>query len=224
MHTVVSCPPSAPSAFDPGCAPFCCEVEPRSLCCRSSSENSSLSSVRRLLQAVVLTVLQLKKHFAKYAVSPGARAKPGRGARHQRRGFPQPSSHLVFCNLILNSPNQDNVCQDALACSVRGCHRRITPQRLGGVITLSLSLRALKSIPASVFVSILSFYSPSDSHPHYKAAILSRISPPRFSNIDFVVEAGDDAFSAINSAITTAHDAGGGRVVIPAGSSLACKP
>ena len=51
-----------------------------------------------------------------------------------------------------------------------------------------------------------------------EAAILSRINPPRIPKVDFVVKGGEnDAHSSINSAITTAHDAGGGRVVLPAG-------
>src|SRR5207245_659219 len=49
------------------------------------------------------------------------------------------------------------------------------------------------------------------------ATILKRIVPPQFPKRDFNITRFGENTDAVNKAISACHDAGGGRVVIPAG-------
>ena len=66
----------------------------------------------------------------------------------------------------------------------------------------------------------------AEAGPDSVAAILGRISPPEIPARDFIVpkSSAAEANAAINAAIDQAHNAGGGRVVLSAGTWLSAGP
>ena len=71
-------------------------------------------------------------------------------------------------------------------------------------------------MPFRVLLAVIAVAQCSSAAPDSVAAILSRIHPPHFAAQNFTVAVTGDDCSAINHAISTAHNAGGGRVVLTA--------
>src|SRR4051794_22176578 len=98
---------------------------------------------------------------------------------------------------------------------------------------MSRGLRVVATIAAGFGVARASTAADHERAPEWEdvPAILARIHAPEFPNHDFAIEkfgaVGDgktDALPAIRRAITACHDAGGGRVVVPAGEFLVNGP
>jgi unsaturated rhamnogalacturonyl hydrolase len=95
---------------------------------------------------------------------------------------------------------------------------------------VGIAIRVLDRITLAVFTTIgsaaaVGAESPVAPPTETIDSILSRINAPEFPNRDFVItdygaSPHTDCTEAIRKAITACHDAGGGRVVVPAGAFL----